>query len=231
MKKLYAFKNIQQLLKLDTTASKTRAKELSLENNFVTDLTSLVIPNSRDEDVRVANLGETSRTSNQDHSRRMSQNYASSGIQTTSLQFGCTTCSVSRSVSGYGYRSRSRSVYKSGQRSGSRRRDQARYNYNSSTTRRQTTTMRTTKTTTITETTTTTATTTTTTTSTTRTPENISSNCSITLYGGEYHGGEQILLTENVADLSVHKFEDKVYSVKVEGLCHWSIFTGKNNNQ
>ena len=74
MKKLYAFKNIQQLLKLDTAASKTRAKELSLENNFVTDLTSLVIPNKRDGDVRVANLGETSRTSHQDWgSSRMSQ--------------------------------------------------------------------------------------------------------------------------------------------------------------
>merc|ERR1711936_412747 len=89
MKKLYAFKNIQQLLKLDTTASKSRANELSLENNFVTDLTSLVIPNKRDEDVRVANLGETSRTSQQDWgiNSRMSQNYASAGIQTTSLVF------------------------------------------------------------------------------------------------------------------------------------------------
>ena len=53
MKKLYAFKNIQQLVKLDTPSSKTRAKELSLENNFVTDLTSLVIPSQREEEVRV----------------------------------------------------------------------------------------------------------------------------------------------------------------------------------
>ena len=47
MKKLYAFKNIQQLMKSDSKAAQARAKELSLENNFVTDLTSLVIPNDR----------------------------------------------------------------------------------------------------------------------------------------------------------------------------------------
>ena len=115
MKKLYAFKNIQQLLKLDTDSSKTRAKELSLENNFVTDLTSLVIPNKRDEDVRVANLGETSRTSQQAWGQsRMSQNYAYAGIQTTSLQFG--TRSGSGRSRGRGGRPRgrggSRSVYK-----------------------------------------------------------------------------------------------------------------------
>merc|ERR1712079_918710 len=109
MKKLFAFKNIQQLLKLDTPAAKTRAKELSLENNFVTDLTSLVIPNQRDEDVRVANLGETGRSSDEDWgSNRM----AYSGIQTTSLQFGSNTLSnlgnyqgFLSSSSGYGSRS------------------------------------------------------------------------------------------------------------------------------
>ena len=91
MKKLYAFKNIQQLVKLDTPSSKTRAKELSLENNFVTDLTSLVIPSQREEEVRVANLGENTGASGQDWgSTRMSQNY-SPGVQTTSLQFGSNT--------------------------------------------------------------------------------------------------------------------------------------------
>ena len=129
MKKLYAFKNIQQLLKLDSPASKTRAKELSLENNFVTELTSLVIPNKRDEDVRVANIG--GRRSHQDSSR-MSQPFQP-GIQTTSLQFGSISQSVAlsrgyaKNIVNFGGRSGSRSAGRSGSSSDSR--SGLRYNY------------------------------------------------------------------------------------------------------
>merc|ERR550525_53988 len=44
-------------MKSDSKAAQARAKELSLENNFVTDLTSLVIPNDREEEVRLASTG------------------------------------------------------------------------------------------------------------------------------------------------------------------------------
>ena len=237
MKKLYAFKNIQQLVKLDTPSSKTRAKELSLENNFVTDLTSLVIPSQREEEVRVANLGENTEVSGQDWaSTRMSQNY-SPGVQTTSLQFGSNTHSPHsnqrsylnhhggpRSGTLYRYSSGSGvpgQVYRAGPRLRSGMSGPPGPRPSATTSTRPTTTA-----------TTTTITTTTTTTTTTRTAtEKISSNCSITLYEAEYHAGEQLLLTENVSDLSLHQFEDAVHSVKVEGECKWIMFSGKNLRQ
>merc|ERR1711874_226019 len=200
MKKLYAFKNIQQLLKLDSPASKTRAKELSLENNFVTELTSLVIPNKRDEDVRVANIG--GRRSHQDSSR-MSQPFQP-GIQTTSLQFGSISQSVAlsrgyaKNIVNFGGRSGSRSAGRSGSSSDSR--SGLRYNYSmykaTITTRPTTTTV------------------------------DISSNCSITLYEAEYHTGSRVLITKSVSDISA--LSDKIYSVKVDGWCKWIIFSGKN---
>ena len=79
MKRLYAFKNIQQLMASGSKAAHSRAKELAIENNFVTDLTSLVIPNDREGGVKVANLGSTA----SQHQLRGSQPIA----QTTSLVF------------------------------------------------------------------------------------------------------------------------------------------------
>merc|ERR1711874_928804 len=109
-----------------------------------------------------------------------------------------------------------------GQRSGSMSISSYQYNsYITRTTTSSTTTSR--------PTTTTTRTTITSTTSTTATPTvKISSNCSITLYEGEYHGGAMILLTENVPDLSILNFQNKVQSVKVVGWCKWIIYSGKN---
>ena len=43
MKRLFAFKTIKQLLKDSSEGSKDQAKMMALENNFVTDLTSLVV--------------------------------------------------------------------------------------------------------------------------------------------------------------------------------------------
>ena len=39
------------------------------------------------------------------------------------------------------------------------------------------------------------------------------------------------MISENVPDLSVHKFDDQVYSVEVEGWCQWTIFSGENNDK
>ena len=226
MKKLFAFKNIQQLLKLDTPAAKTRAKELSLENNFVTDLTSLVIPNQRDEDVRVANLGETGRSSDEDWG---SSRLAYSGIQTTSLQFGSNTHSnldhSLSSSSGYG----TRSVGLQGV-AGRVGRPRPRFGLSSISRDQTSYKVRTTPSSTSTSTTTATTTTTTRTTTTATPTAKIGSNCSIALYEGEYHAGTEILVTENVPDLSTLNFEDKVQSVKIEGWCKWIIYSGKKKN-
>ena len=43
MKRLFAIKTIKQLMKDSSEGSKNEAKELALENNFVTDLTSLFV--------------------------------------------------------------------------------------------------------------------------------------------------------------------------------------------
>merc|ERR1711902_86249 len=178
------------------------AKELSLENNFVTELTSLVIPNKRDEDVRVANIG--GRRSHQDSSR-MSQPFQP-GIQTTSLQFGSISQSVAlsrgyaKNIVNFGGRSGSRSAGRSGSSSDSR--SGLRYNYSMYK-----------------------ATITTRPTTTTTTTVDISSNCSITLYEAEYHTGARILITKSVSDISA--LSDKIYSVKVDGWCKWIIFSGK----
>jgi len=53
-------------------------------------------------------------------------------------------------------------------------------------------------------------------------------NCSITLYDKEYHSGQSLVVTRSIPDLSLHKFEDKLVSVKVEGNCRWKIFSEKN---
>jgi len=49
MKKLHAFLNIKQLIKKSGEQNKEKALKLSLENNFVTDLTSLVVVRPDDE--------------------------------------------------------------------------------------------------------------------------------------------------------------------------------------
>jgi len=48
LKNLYAFLNIQQLLKKDDDQSKEKALKMSLDNHFVTDLTSLVVIKDND---------------------------------------------------------------------------------------------------------------------------------------------------------------------------------------
>eukprot|EP00092_Neocalanus_flemingeri_P012788 GFUD01013780.1.p1 GENE.GFUD01013780.1~~GFUD01013780.1.p1 ORF type:complete len:810 (+),score=178.26 GFUD01013780.1:82-2511(+) len=56
MKKLHAFVNIKQLLKEEGESSRSKALQLSLENNFVTELTSLVVV--AQQDVKIVSLAE-----------------------------------------------------------------------------------------------------------------------------------------------------------------------------
>jgi len=52
--------------------------------------------------------------------------------------------------------------------------------------------------------------------------------CSITLFSEEYYLGEKIVFSENVEDLKVWDWQEKLHSVSVEGSCSWKIFTGEH---
>ena len=181
MKRLYAFKNIQQLMASGSKAAHSRAKELAMENNFVTDLTSLVIPNDREGGVKVANLGSTA----SQHQLRGSQPIA----QTTSLVF-----SPPRSWSSRGRTSMMNSPTLSAGVGRMRGRGGGWRGVSNSTV----------------------------------TSPDDHQNCSITLYDKEYHSGQSLVVTRSIPDLSLHNFEDKLVSVKVEGNCRWKIFSGED---
>ena len=54
------------------------------------------------------------------------------------------------------------------------------------------------------------------------------SPCNITLYSDDYYTGDSINLSDNVPDLALWDFQEKLMSVKVEGSCSWKLFTGKS---
>ena len=51
--------------------------------------------------------------------------------------------------------------------------------------------------------------------------------CNITLYSEELYAGDGLSFCTSVPELDVWDFEEKLESVKVEGTCHWKIFSGE----
>ena len=207
MKKLYAFKNIQQLMKSDSKAAQARAKELSLENNFVTDLTSLVIPNDREEEVRLASTGYH----DIDYDVGMSYSPSSSLMTLSSPpRPGSTLSRVSSRMFSMPHRnSLPVPKYASRAQGGARGRTSGRkaarrgvlkgrssIPFVTSTEKSNSTSL-------------------------------AQQNCSITLYSEEYHTGDTLQLTGNVPDLSLRHFEDRLASLEVDGSCIWQIFDGE----
>ena len=46
-------------------------------------------------------------------------------------------------------------------------------------------------------------------------------------YSDDQYFGDKIVFTENVPDISVWDFEEKLVNLRVEGDCSWEIFTGE----
>ena len=199
MKKLYAFKNIQQLMKSDSKAAQARAKELSLENNFVTDLTSLVIPNVREEEVRLASTGYH----DIDYDVGMSYSPSSSLMTLSSPpRPGSTLSRVSSRMFSMPHRNSlpvakytSRVPVRKAARRGVLK-GRSSMPFVTSTEKSNSTSL-------------------------------AQQNCSITLYSEEHHTGDTLQLTGNVPDLSLRHFEDRLVSLKVDGSCIWQIFDGE----
>lgn len=199
MKKLYAFKNIQQLMKSDSKAAQARAKELSLENNFVTDLTSLVIPNDRVEEVRLASTGYH----DIDYDVGMSHSPSSSLMTFSSPpRPGSTLSRVSSRMFSMPHRNSlpvakytSRVPVRKAARRGVLK-GRSSIPFVTSTEKSNSTSFS-------------------------------QQNCSITLYSEEYHTGDTLQLTGNVPDLSLRHFEDRLASLEVDGSCIWQIFDGE----
>ena len=199
MKKLYAFKNIQQLMKSDSKAAQARAKELSLENNFVTDLTSLVIPNDREEEVRLASTGYH----DIDYDVGMSYRQSSSLMTLSSPpRPGSTLSRVSSRMFSMPHRNSlpvakytSRVPVRKAARRGVLK-GRSSIPFVTSTEKSNSTSL-------------------------------AQQNCSITLYSEEYHTGDTLQLTGNVPDLSLRHFEDRLASLEVDGSCSWQIFDGE----
>ena len=199
MKKLYAFKNIQQLMKSDSKAAQARAKELSLENNFVTDLTSLVIPNVREEEVRLASTGYH----DIDYDVGMSYSPSSSLMTLSSPpRPGSTLSRVSSRMFSMPHRNSlpvakytSRVPVRKAARRGVLK-GRSSIPFVTSTEKSNSTSL-------------------------------AQQNCSITLYSEEHHTGDTLQLTGNVPDLSLRHFEDRLVSLKVDGSCIWQIFDGE----
>ena len=199
MKKLYAFKNIQQLMKSDSKAAQARAKELSLENNFVTDLTSLVIPNDREEEVRLASTGYH----DIDYDVGMSYRQSSSLMTLSSPpRPGSTLSRVSSRMFSMPHRNSlpvakytSRVPVRKAARRGVLK-GRSSIPFVTSTEKSNSTSL-------------------------------AQQNCSITLYSEEYHTGDTLQLTGNVPDLSLRHFEDRLASLEVDGSCIWQIFDGE----
>ena len=48
------------------------------------------------------------------------------------------------------------------------------------------------------------------------------------MYDQTYFRGKSVETTENVTDLTAIKFDNSIASVKIEGICCWTIFADKN---
>jgi len=214
LKRLFAFKTIKQLMKDSSKGSKNEAKQIALENNFVTDLTSLVV------------------TKNENIIKPIVAPYDNIGYQHKDM-YGI-AAPTSLSIAGFNFagrarggkgRSRGRSPYTNksskikmslntpwkynhfaaGPTSGSFSFENYIHNSRSSPT---TTTMS----------------------SSTEFSESSSSSkgCKLIMYRRTYFRGPAVEVTEDVDDLDSLNFSNKLVSLKIQGDCDWLIFSDTN---
>jgi len=215
MQKLHAFVNIKQLLKQDETelsggeAPRTKALRLALANNFVTELTSLVVV--ANQEVTIASLENTASSSSSRYSPMLSYSFPT---QPRSAGMGRRSYNIAKSAPTYsGFSAHSispQSAMSNGWvRSKSSNSDIAHGIIPSSRGRTRVSHWR------------------------TRgrhppTTTTMPSLCSgsISLYSKTYHRGASVTLAEDTEDLELLHFADKLVSLSVEGDCCWEVFTG-----
>jgi len=199
MQSLHAFLNIKQLLRKD---QKEAALALSLENNFVTPVTSLVVVRPEQKDILLSEPKPELK-----HNK----------LPTFHNQVGLRTCCsynkapfASVANQGQGLRRRIPGATRRPNINGALSTTSPFFSFTS------TTIFPVFHTSTIT-------TTTTSTTSTTTVP----SSCfgGLTLYSRTYHRGENLTLITDSNNLSVSNFDDKAVSATVEGSCCWILFS------
>merc|ERR1712038_1015442 len=213
LQNLHAFLNIKQLLKRqdevteneDEESPKEKALRLSLSNNFVTELTSLVVVQP-DEDPKIATIDK----GDVQHSSYQPTNaYGYSGIVPLSLPVPKSSGGLSYYVSGGGYSSYNLYAYDASYASYdydisadyvmSLRSDYDMSEDYSSSGSPQI--------------------------STTTTPAGPCSG-SLTLFSKTYNRGENVTVTEDTPDLD--EFNNRLVSALVEGDCCWAVYTGEN---
>jgi len=228
MKRLHAFVNIKQLLKREDNeliggeTPRSKALELALANNFVTELTSLVVV--AEQDVTIASLQDRDSSSIDSSLRGYSY-----GKISLSKAYSFPTQSLTRTISlspnTYSAHSalsvvpRSRGIF-SGKGSGNVRRNYGgqRLGIGSSYPMKASLSYDTLE----------------------NSmdymdsmdpPESSSQGAcsgSITLYSKTYHRGDSVTISENTEDLEPLVFTDKLVSLVVSGDCCWEVFTGVN---
>ena len=208
MKRLYAFKTIQQILRLiDKSAGysdmeKRRALDLALENNFVTSLTSLVVTGQ--EDPKVVATSEPSHDERRHQTPSVSSQWpvALPDDQTFNRYQTYNYNPPSVDNDGVGATSITLSFLN---RPGFSRKFPGKRG------RRPTKRL--------------------TTTTTTPAPHTSVSGCKLVLYASTYYRGQAVEIMEDITDLSSLNFADKLVSLKVEGSCRWEIFQGKSQKR
>jgi len=247
LQKLFAFQHIKQLLEKadiaeteeEKTELKEKATELSLENNFVTDVTSLVVVKP-DQEPKVTELNNLRQTDYPDYG----YNYASYGYAAPALAYHSYSApapapapalrpsSINRRPQPPIQQQSSFSSYTSTtipppslvQSLGSSAANFASSIGNTvgnaiATMFRPKSVIRTT----------TTATTSTTTTSTTPAPVgDCNGDGKLALYSKTYHRGDQLELTNSQPDLADQQFDQTAVSALVTGSCCWELYSGTN---
>lgn len=208
MKKLHAFVNIKQLLKKDDSdvvggeTPRSKALRLALDNNFVTELTSLVVVNK--QEVSVASLGD------RDYPFFDSSMIAYS-IPSQPQTYGGLSAHSLSPHSGISFGLSAQSAFPTRRNMQSRRRVGSIYRQSSpfglsnnagSITRTMDLSL----------------------------PNSTQNTCSgsITLHSKTYLRGENVVITEDIEDLETLQFTDMLVSLSVADDCCWEVFTGVN---
>jgi len=220
MQKLHAFLNIKQLIKKSDSELEKKALNLALENNFVTDLTSLLVVRPY-EPPTVSILENVDLLSNQNA-------FSSSFAGSSSLFAAPVQYDVYDAIEEDDYLDYEDIALLSTPSTLSFPVPA----FTSTTTTTATITVTTTtsnnKVPAFTSTTTTTTTTTTTKITSTTVPASVECEGELSIFTKTYLRGENLTVTDDVTDFSDFSFDDVSVSASVSGTCCWTIFAGKN---
>jgi len=225
LQKLFAFQHIKQLLEKadiaeteeEKTELKEKATELSLENNLVTDVTSLVVVKP-DQEPKVTELNNLRQTDFHDYGYNSAsygyaapafaaQSYSGSAGFSSNQNYATSTLPPPSLVQSWGS---SAATFASSIGNTVRNTIGTMFRRKSVTT-------------------TTTATTSTTTTSTTPAPVgDCYDDGKLALYSKTYHRGDQLELTNSQPDLADQQFDQTAVSALVTGSCCWELYSGTN---